>query len=95
MMGLPKIQVFGDSYVIINWEKGTTSLTPPDLVHWCRDIRKLSTYFLELSFGHVYREHNQIADNLSKKALTFALGSGFYSEFYDGQLTSHDKFMLF
>ena len=95
MMGLPKIQIFGDSSVIINWAKGTASLSPPELTHWCRDIRKICTCFLELYFDHVYREHNQIADNLSKKSLTFAPGSGFYSEFYDGQLTTHDRFMLF
>ena len=95
MMGLPKIQIFGDSYVIINWAKGTASLSPPDIIHWCRDIRKICSCFLELSFCHVYREHNQSVDRLYKKALSFAPGSGYYSEFYDGLLTTQDRFMLF
>ena len=95
MMGLPKIQIFGDSSVIINWAKGTASLSPPNLTHWCRDITKICSCFLELSFCHVYREHNQTADCLSKKSLSLAPGSRFYSEFYEGHLISQDSFMLF
>ena len=95
MMGLPKLKIFGDSTVIINWEKGTASLTPPELIHWCRDIRKDGSCFLELSFFHVYREHNQTANCLSKKALSLAPRSGFYFEFFDDHLTSQDSFMLF
>ena len=67
MMGIPKLRIFGDSLVIINWEKGTASLSPPELYHWCRDTRKLCSCFLELYFCHIYREFNQLADCLSKK----------------------------
>ena len=58
MMGLPKLNIFGDSSIIINWEKGTTSLSPLDLQYWCRDTRNLFSRFLELSFFHIYRKHN-------------------------------------
>ena len=33
MMGIPLAQVFGDSQVIINWAKGSTALSPPEVVH--------------------------------------------------------------
>ena len=37
MMGIPCLNIFGDSTVIINWEKLHASLDPPDLSHWCMD----------------------------------------------------------
>ena len=94
-MGIPSLQVFGDSLVVINWAKGKSSLSPPDLHYWCRETRKLCTYFLALSFDHIYCEHNQQAGRLSKAALSLAPGIGNYYEFYEGQLTSHGKFKLF
>ena len=87
MMGIPSLKVFGDSSVIINWVKGKSTLSPPELHYWCRETRKLCTHFLALSFNHIYREHNQQADRLSKVALTLAPGSSTYSEFLDGHLT--------
>ena len=58
MMGIPTLNVYGDSSVIINWAKGSVALTPPELSHWCRETRKLSSCFQKLSFNHIYREHN-------------------------------------
>ena len=95
MMGIPMLNVLGDSLVIINWENGIASLSPPNLHHWCRDIRKLISCFHELSFCHIYREYNQIADRLSKRALTLAPRIGECSEFFDGHLVSHDMIELF
>ena len=94
MMGIPTLKVFGDSSVIINWAKGTATLSPPELHYWCKETRNLYSHFLELSFCHIYREHNQHADRLSKLALSLALGFGSYSEFFDGHLTSQDTFKL-
>ena len=91
-MGIPKLSIYGDSSVIINWEKGSASLSPPELLHQCRDTRKLCSCFLELTFCHIYREFIQHVDSLSKKALSLAPGSGNYSEYFDGLLTSFDCF---
>ena len=79
MMGIPKLRIYGDSLVIINWANGSASLSPFDLYHWCRDIRKLCSCFLELSFSHIYREYNQLVDRHSKRALTLAPRTGDYS----------------
>ena len=95
MMGIPTLNIFGDSFVIVNWAKGTATLSPPEFHHLCRETRKLCTRFLELSFSHIYREHNQLADRLSKSALSLAPGICSYSEIFEGLLASHDTFKLF
>ena len=41
MMGVPLTHIYGDSQVIINWVKGLSVLTPPELHHWCRETQKL------------------------------------------------------
>ena len=95
LMWIPTLNIFCDSVVIINWAKGNVALNPPDLSSWCMYTRCLSTCFLHLSFSHTYREHNQLADRLSKSALSLAHGCGKYSEFLDGLLASHDTFRSF
>ena len=94
-MGIPTLNILGDSFVIINWAKGTDALSPPELNHWCRDNRKLCTFFIHLSFYHIYHEHNQLADYLSKTALSLAPGTGFYIKKFEGHLVSHDNYKLF
>ena len=95
MMGIPLTQIYGDSLVIINWAKGSTALSPTDLVHWCKETKKLFTSFQALSFTHIYREHNRLADRLSKDALMFSQGIGNYKEFFENRLVSHGSFQLF
>ena len=95
MMGLPLSYIFDDSQVIVSWEKGLTALSPPELFHWCRETKKLSNSFQDLSYIYIYQEHNPIADRLSKTALTFAQGYGCYSEYLEDQLISQDSFQLF
>ena len=94
-MGIPTLNIFGDSIVIISWVKGTSALRPPALSHWCMDTKRLTTCFHHLSFSHIFREHNQLADQLSKSSLSLAPGCGLLSEFIDGLLASHDTFQLF
>ena len=95
MMGIPLTHIFGDSQVIINWAKGSTALSPPELLHWCRETQKLFSSFLDLSFIHIYQEHNRIVDRLSKTALTFSQGFGCFYEFMEDHLIYQDSFQLF
>ena len=95
MMGIPLAQVFGDSLVIINWAKGSAALSPPELVHWCRETKKLVSSFPELSFSHIYREHNMMADRLSKKALSLPQGKGCFLEFEENKLVFQEFIQLF
>ena len=95
MMGIPLSHIFGDSSVIINWEKGSIALSPLELFHWCQETRNLITSFPDLSFSHIFREHNRIADRLSKTALTMTPGFGCFSEFSEDHLVTYDTFQLF
>ena len=94
-MGIPLSHIFGDSQVIINWAKGSTALSPPKLFHWCRETQKIFSSFLDPLFIHIYQEHNQIADRLSKTALTFSPGYCYFSEFMEDHLVTYDIFHLF
>ena len=95
MMGIPCLNIFGDSTVIINWANFHASLDPPNLSHWCMDTRRLISSFIHLSFTHTYREHNQLANKLSKYAQSLAPGCGNYSKFLEGHLVLSDTFHLF
>ena len=94
-MGIPLARIFGDSQVIINWEKGISALSPPDLFHWCRETQKLLKSFNDLSIIHIYREFNGIADSLSKQALMHSPGFGYYTEIFDDHLVHSDTYQLF
>ena len=94
-MGLPTLNIFGDSSVVINWVNGSNTLAPLELSHWCRAIRLLCTSFSYLSFSHLYREYNQIADCQSKVALDLAPGTCIFSEYFEDHLVLHDSLMLF
>ena len=54
MMGIPLSHIYGDSQVIINWAKGSTVLSPPDLLHWWRETKKIILSFRDLLFSHIY-----------------------------------------
>ena len=94
MMGIYLVHIYGDSQVIINWAKGITALSPPELFHWCRESQKLISSFQDLSISYIYREHNWIADRLSKMTLTPSPGFGCFSEFIDDHLVTCDSFQL-
>ena len=94
-MGIPFINIFGDSLVIINWENNVTSLDFPYLDQWCKDIRSLMNSFSHLTIKHIYREHNQQVDCLSKKDLDLAPGFVFFTKSFDGLNDYQGNFQLF
>ena len=46
-------------------------------------------------FKHIFREHNSLADDLSKQALKLEIGYGNFSETLDGMVINHGQFVLF
>ena len=78
------MNIFGDSSVIINWEKGISTLTTLDLEAWCKNIKELTTLFTTIDYQHVYREYNEKADFLSKEALKFPTDLLTFIEYYEG-----------
>lgn len=94
-MEIPLLTIFGDSLVIISWSNMTTSLNSPNLSHWCEDIRFMLQSIPSVTFKHIYREHNQQADSLSKKAISLDTGFGNFLESVDGMIIDHGNFQLF
>ena len=95
VMGIPLLNIYGDSTFIINWENYQASLDSPCLSDWCMDTRCLKYCFSNLSIKHTYQEHNQRAYSLSKEALALAPGCGSFLEIYDGFSVMNDTFKLF
>ena len=95
MMGIPLTHVYGDSQVITNWVRRSTELSPPDLIHWCRETKNLLVTFHDLSITHIYREYNRLADRLSKTALSLPQGFGSFMEFIENHLVTRNTFQLY
>ena len=67
----------------------------PTLKHWCDDIIYMLRMVPPVSFNHIYREHNSLADGLSKQALLLDLGSGHFMETMNGLDIREGHFSLF
>ena len=46
-------------------------------------------------FKHTFREHNKLADELSKQALHLDMGYGYFTETMDGLVINHGNLDLF
>ena len=64
LMGLPLQLVLGDSMVIITWVKRLATLEIPSLKHWCDEIFSMLHTVPPVTFDHIFREHNKLADSL-------------------------------
>ena len=95
MMGMPTRLIFGDSMVIISWLNGLSTLDIPSLMHWCDEIKNMLLIVPPVTFKHIYREHNMLADGLSKQALNLDMGYGTFFESLDGMVIEHGQFTLF
>ena len=70
--------------VIISWENKLFALDIPALKHWCDDIFHMLHTTPPVTINHTFREHNKLADGLSKRALKLGIGTGHFSEIMDG-----------
>jgi len=69
-----KINIFGDSMVVVNWINNVTTCHTHTLSNILHDALTLKTAFNHFSCLHIYREHNSEADKLSKEASTLPRG---------------------
>ena len=95
LLGLPLQMIMGDSKVIISWVNRLSSLNLPHLKHWCEEILSMAKHFPMVTYNHIYREHNRMADDLSKRALDLEFGSAYYSETFDGKIIDDGYYALF
>ena len=61
-----KIQIFGDSQLVINWASRKYRLFNIELAMILRDVNSIADGFETVSFRHIYQECNTVADALAK-----------------------------
>jgi ribonuclease HI len=84
ILAIKDIHVIGDSKIIIDWINNVGSLQAISIECWKDEVKDLMNYFSVITFAHVYREENQDANTLSKKALTERIGVIIYNQWMDG-----------
>ena len=72
---LDKIQIFGDSQLVINWASSRYRILNLELAMIPRDVNRLIDCFVYVSFTHIYRERNSSADALAKARGSISEGS--------------------
>ena len=70
-----KLQVFGDSLVVINWINKTQRCRNTSLDALFEEVSRLITNFQSLSLKHVYREWNMDGNKLSKEGIYMEWGT--------------------
>ena len=66
---MDNIKCFGDSEVIIDWDKNIHGIKILLLSSWNNQPRMMINHFENISFSQVLREHNVLYDLLSIKDL--------------------------
>ena len=82
------IHVYGNSRIIIDWEKNSHGINLIYLEAWLNKTKLLSNSFQNIMFSHIYRETNSLADLLSKRALLVVDGFIFFELWSAGSLSS-------
>ena len=76
--GYLSLQVFGDSMLVIEWEKENVQCHVMILLPILKEVIRLKQQFNHISFTHVYRERNRVADQLSKDATQWHMDLGIW-----------------
>ncbi|KAA0054041.1 uncharacterized protein E6C27_scaffold318G001050 [Cucumis melo var. makuwa] len=87
-MSIKKLKVLGDSMLVIHQVKEEWETRDAKLVPYSQYVTKLSQNFEKISFDHVPREDNRIADALATLAVMFDLNLEF--ELLQIQITKRD-----
>ena len=72
---MDKIQIFGDSQLVINWAAGKFRLLNIELTMILWDVNSIADCFDTVSFRHIYWEQNSAADALAKVGGSILEGS--------------------
>ena len=73
-MGLTELKLYGDSKTIIDGINDVVELRVLELDYWCSRTIALHFVFESFSCQHIYKEHSNIADGISKDALKLSIG---------------------
>jgi hypothetical protein len=89
-----KLQVLGDSKLVIDWAQGKISIQNINMYTFMRGVRLTYQSFEWLYFHHILRELKSKVDELSKEALQLQRGAFKYYEYFDGTETKAMEFHL-
>jgi len=92
---IEKFQVLGDSKVIIDWINKKGRLHAVHFEGWKLKTIELVTIFQDISFHHIYRDHNKEADSLSKRALREPKGRLTFFHWESGIESQHSHLNIF
>ena len=89
------MHVRGDSKVVIEWAKGNYDISSVELEHWLSRTKELIKQFSTLTFQHIFREYNTVADDLSKRAIGTGFKEIILQEYSNGSLTDSGALLLY
>jgi len=89
-----KMQVLGDSKLVIEWAKQKIKVQDIRLESLLKDIKFPFRSFEWISFSHILQEVNEKENSLSKEALLLPVGAFGYYEFMDGEDIEAMEFRL-
>jgi ribonuclease HI len=95
LWSIEKIQILGDSKVIIDWIKQQGQLHAVNIECWKIKTMELASKFKDISFQHIYRDHNKEVDLLSKRALREIKGRLSVYHWENGEESSHTYLNIF
>jgi hypothetical protein len=72
---LQNFTVLGDSLLVINWVNQIQIFHISHLMPILEEVLRIITAFDSINFSHIYREHNKMADRISKEASQLDYGS--------------------
>ena len=68
-LGLKSVHFFSDSLMVVNQLNGIFSIKNPDILHIYESIQKLLENFENVSFTHLSRSENTVADSEANRAI--------------------------
>ena len=80
------LSVVGDLKSIVDWANNVHHLHTVELSHWLRWVRELIGLFQQITFCHIYREFNRVANGLSKKVIGSGGGHILWEEHSGGSM---------
>jgi ribonuclease HI len=95
LWSIEKIQILGDSKVIIDWINQKGQLHAMNIECWKLKTKELANKFKDISFQHIYREHNKEVDSLSKRALKELEGRLYVYHWDNGEESPHTYLNIF
>ena len=87
--GIESFYIYGDSKVVIEWEKGSYNLQLLQLKHWRMRVKFFISSFQQISLSHTSRGFNMEADQLSKCIILQEEVFMHYHEFAKGSIISY------